>query len=39
VLSIASAAMLLGPGAHSLDARIFGRREVIIPKATRPSKF
>jgi uncharacterized membrane protein YphA (DoxX/SURF4 family) len=37
--SMAAAEMLLGPGAHSLDARIFGRREVIIPQATRPSKF
>jgi uncharacterized membrane protein YphA (DoxX/SURF4 family) len=27
----AAAIMLLGPGAFSLDARMFGRREVIIP--------
>jgi hypothetical protein len=23
-----------GPGAYSLDARLFGRREIIIPKRT-----
>jgi uncharacterized membrane protein YphA (DoxX/SURF4 family) len=27
----AAALTLLGPGAHSLDARLFGRREIIIP--------
>ena len=36
VMSTATAAMLLGPGAFSLDARLFGRREVIIPQAPRP---
>jgi hypothetical protein len=25
----------LGPGAFSLDARLFGRREIIIPPAPR----
>jgi uncharacterized membrane protein YphA (DoxX/SURF4 family) len=34
VLSIAL--VLLGPGAFSLDAYLFGRREIIIPKGTRP---
>jgi uncharacterized membrane protein YphA (DoxX/SURF4 family) len=29
VLSVAL--ILLGPGAYSLDARLFGRREIIIP--------
>jgi uncharacterized membrane protein YphA (DoxX/SURF4 family) len=29
---IAAAVVCLGPGAFSVDARLFGRREVIIPK-------
>ena len=32
VAAAASATALLGPGAFSLDARLFGRREIIIPK-------
>ena len=36
VIAIAAAILLLGPGAFSLDAHIFGRREVVIPK--RPSQ-
>jgi uncharacterized membrane protein YphA (DoxX/SURF4 family) len=28
--------ILLGPGAFSLDARLFGRREIIIPPVNRP---
>ena len=31
-LVIAVALVCLGPGAFSVDARLFGRREVIIPK-------
>jgi hypothetical protein len=31
VAASAAALALLGPGAHSLDARLFGRREVVIP--------
>ena len=38
VTSTATAVMLLGPGAYSLDARLFGRREIIIPQAPRPSE-
>jgi hypothetical protein len=30
-LSMAVALALLGPGAYSLDARIFGRRVIVIP--------
>lgn len=29
---LSAAVALLGPGAFSLDARLFGRREIIIPK-------
>ena len=32
---MAAAVLLLGPGAFSLDARLFGRREVIIPLPER----
>ena len=28
--------VLLGPGAYSVDARLFGRREIIIPDGRRP---
>jgi uncharacterized membrane protein YphA (DoxX/SURF4 family) len=33
---ICIAITLLGPGAFSLDARLFGRREIIIPERSRP---
>ena len=36
VISIAVA--LLGPGAFSLDARMFGRREILLPHTTRSPK-
>jgi hypothetical protein len=29
----AAALVLLGPGAHSIDAYLFGRREIVIPQA------
>ena len=31
-LALAAALVFLGPGAFSLDARLFGRREIVIPK-------
>jgi uncharacterized membrane protein YphA (DoxX/SURF4 family) len=36
---MAIAVALLGPGAFSLDARLFGRREIIIPNTSPSSKF
>ena len=37
VLGVMSIALvLLGPGGYSLDARLFGHREIIIPPAQRP---
>jgi len=33
-----AAVVLLGPGAYSLDARLFGRREIVIPRADRATK-
>lgn len=38
LLSVAAAVVLLGPGAFSLDARLFGLRKVIIPQAPRASQ-
>ena len=32
---IAAAIVFLGPGAYSVDARLFGRREIIIPPRSR----
>jgi hypothetical protein len=31
VMAVSTAIALLGPGAFSLDARLFGQREIIIP--------
>lgn len=36
--SMTAAVVLLGPGAFSLDARLFGRRKVIIPQASHTEK-
>ena len=38
VALMSAAVVLLGPGAYSLDARLFGRREVVIPPASSPSR-
>jgi uncharacterized membrane protein YphA (DoxX/SURF4 family) len=35
-IAIAVAVICLGPGAFSVDARLFGRREIIIPEGSRP---
>jgi uncharacterized membrane protein YphA (DoxX/SURF4 family) len=36
VLVMSTAIVLLGPGAYSVDARLFGRREIIIPEGRQP---
>jgi uncharacterized membrane protein YphA (DoxX/SURF4 family) len=36
VALVAAALVLLGPGALSLDARLFGRREIVFPHDRRP---
>ena len=38
LVAISIALVLLGPGAYSLDARLFGRREIIIPERPRPPR-
>ncbi len=35
LIVMATAVLLLGPGAFSLDARLFGRREIVIPLPER----
>jgi uncharacterized membrane protein YphA (DoxX/SURF4 family) len=37
ILVIAVAIALIGPGSMSLDCRLFGRREIIIPEIDRKS--
>ena len=38
VIILAITVALLGPGAFSLDARMFGRREIFVPNTSRSSK-
>lgn len=38
IVVLSTAIALLGPGAFSIDARMFGRREIHIPNTTRPQK-
>jgi uncharacterized membrane protein YphA (DoxX/SURF4 family) len=35
---IATAVASLGPGAYSVDSRLFGRREIVIPQTSRSTK-
>jgi hypothetical protein len=35
----AAALTLLGPGAYSIDARLFGRRVVVVPPRKDPGQF
>ena len=39
IVTMAAAIVFLGPGALSLDARLFGRREIIIPSSARLPKL
>ena len=39
IVVLSTAIALLGPGAFSIDARMFGRREILIPNASRSQKF
>jgi uncharacterized membrane protein YphA (DoxX/SURF4 family) len=39
MMVMAIAIALLGPGACSLDAHLFGRHEIVIPPASRPPKY
>jgi uncharacterized membrane protein YphA (DoxX/SURF4 family) len=36
IVTVAAALVLLGPGAASVDRRLFGRREIIIPPHRKP---
>jgi uncharacterized membrane protein YphA (DoxX/SURF4 family) len=36
IIAMSIAIALLGPGAFSLDARLFGWKEIVIPPASRP---
>ena len=38
VVIMAAAIVFLGPGAFSLDSYLFGRREIVIPPASRSPK-
>src|SRR5262249_31697495 len=38
IVVLSTVIALLGPGAFSIDARMFGRREILIPNASRSQK-
>jgi hypothetical protein len=35
-MALAAALALIGPGAYSIDARLFGRQEIVIPPSIAP---
>lgn len=39
VIAMTIAVILIGPGAFSIDARLFGLREIKIPRISPPSDF
>jgi len=39
MIAISLSVAMLGPGSLSLDARLFGRREIVIPPSSRPKQF
>jgi uncharacterized membrane protein YphA (DoxX/SURF4 family) len=39
IITVDVAMILMGPGSLSVDARLFGPREIIIPEASRPPKL
>ncbi len=38
IIAISLSIAMLGPGLFSVDARLFGRREIIIPSGSRPKR-
>ena len=38
LIVVATAVALLGPGAYSVDARLFGLREIVITRSGRPEE-
>ncbi len=38
VIVVAAAVALLGPGAYSVDARLFGMREIVIARSDVPER-
>jgi len=39
LIAMSAAIAFLGPGAFSLDSRLFGRREIVIPPSSRTARF
>ena len=37
-IAVSTALAFLGPGAYSIDARLFGRREIVIPPLSHPTR-